>query len=143
MRTYVTSLRARARLAHIGNSYWTACGFIIADQFAVTREMPENRVVCARCIKKYAPSGNTGPSQAVLRAREQRRTAAAAAQAEKEEAILADLRRGRHTKEILRERGLALRTYVRYTTRLRRRFGARTMFQFGYLVGLAERDYYR
>ena len=137
MRTYVTSLHKAARLAHIGNSYWTACGFICCDEYTVTQEMPPDRRLCRRCEKRYTPV-----RMDAAEVRERRRTAAQQRRSDREEAILSDLRQGRRARDIIRARGISQRSFVRYVTRMRRRVGAKTMFQFGYLVGRDERDSY-
>lgn len=136
MRTYVTSTVGRARLAHIGTPDWIACGVRFRpDTLIVSETPPENRTVCPRCLKHYEPVAPNARERARARRRAEREARLEA----RERRILDALKQGKTFPRICREQDLSQRTVVRHVSRMRRRVGARSLFHFGYLVGLAER----
>lgn len=123
MQTYVFSLRDGARLAHIGNAHATACGIVLTSSFHVAERVPADRVVCARCASAVGSLPDDAPGALTLA---------------RDGAITALLALGLNNAGVAKRLHLGLNTAVRYIGEAQRRAGARTRFEWGYLVGRAE-----
>ncbi|MDQ1746331.1 MAG: Bacterial regulatory protein luxR family [Frankiaceae bacterium] len=134
---YVTSESANARYAHIGHP--TLCRRVFAGPRRVTENMPYDRAVCPACVAKATGYGwiTTDEAQALLgRDRSQTRDLPPRRGA----AMLVPLMiEGRSDQEIAMRLRISTRTVNRLVTDAMRALGARTRFQWGYLVGVAAR----
>ena len=152
MRTYVTSLSVNARYAHIGNAYWTACGYVFGRLFEVTGEPPEGVDVCPRCLRAVSVSlqeaarlGAAREAHDARQALEETRVAwdhysrqhgIALRMDHRDTKIVLLLLRGKGNVDIAREMRWSLRATVRHIADAMHRTGAATRFQWGYLIGL-------
>lgn len=151
MRTYVTSTHASAKVAHIGNAYYTACRYVFTGPFVVTSTPPEGMRECSRCLDALGLALEEAASLGAAMDEVQKQETLNAARdtwerhvREHDLALRFDSRdrqitlllvRGFENVEIARELGWSLRSTVRHLTSARERAGARTRFQWGYLLG--------
>ncbi|MDQ1711954.1 MAG: hypothetical protein QOE45_1404 [Frankiaceae bacterium] len=151
MQTYVYSLRGGAKVTHVGNLHGTACGFVFFSSFRVTENAPPNRPICTRCVgKAHTAAIRTARREgrivdsperiAERRARIAATRAArdAARQAQLDALIVAALKEGLTNTAIARRARMSMRTTVRRIATAQRRAGARSRFEWGHTVGLAE-----
>ncbi|HWL37436.1 MAG TPA: hypothetical protein VNQ77_14725 [Frankiaceae bacterium] len=95
---------------------------MLRSSLCVSDAIPPGRTLCPKCAGAH-PDPGAPDAPYVLR----------------EQKALTLLREGRRDTEVARALGVSLRTAVRTIGAAQRRTGARTRFQFGYLVGRAER----
>jgi DNA-binding CsgD family transcriptional regulator len=149
MQTYVYSLHGCARLTHVGNMHGTACGYIFTSSFHVSENAPPARPICERCIARCDANTVVMSVARILRMADRgivvRQRAIdvhaamlAARHAERDAAIVSLLKEGADNAGVARRLRMGLRTTVRHVNDALRRSGARTRFQWGYKVGLAE-----
>ena len=124
MAQYVYSLHGSAKYAHIGHPHALACGFAVMSRYHIANAVPSDRAVCPRCLAATRVRDGNGIVRLRLTARDA--------------AIIALLKEGLDQRAVGRRLRLATRTTVRYVSDAQRRSGAKTRFQWGYMVGLAE-----
>jgi hypothetical protein len=127
MATYVTSLNPRASVAHIGYPV-TACGNVFVGAHRTSAAMPANRSICRKCVSRASAYGLITDREAAILLWIQPANA---------DSLVPLLLEGRSDREIALRLGVATRTLSRYIADAMARVGARTRFQWGYLVGLA------
>jgi len=126
---YVYSLRGR-RTHAAGDGTNLRCGAILTGRFLVTTAPPSDRGLCPGCF----PASTEGRARAERLAQR-----ATARRRERDSRIVALLITGATDKAVGRHFGWATRTWVRNINDAMHRADARTRFQWGYLVGLADR----
>jgi len=127
MATYVTSLDGNARLAHIGHPV-TACGVVFIGPHRTSENMPTDRTICRECVATATGYGwiTNREADALLRF-----------QPANTDLLLPLLIEGRTDREIAVRLGVSMRTLSRRIAEAMQAVGARTRFQWGYLVRLA------
>jgi hypothetical protein len=130
MATYVTSLHGNARLVHIGYPI-TACGKSFIGAFRTSDDIPIDRRICPLCVERATGYGwITAGEGGYLLDRDVEQT-------DVPDSIVALLIAGAADREIARRLGVSMRTVSRYVATAMHAAGARTRFQWGYLVGTA------
>ncbi len=130
MPRYVTSLRADAKLAHIGYPV-TTCGVIFPGVHRVTDHMPADRRICPECVSNATGFGwiTEDEAAALLRIAPTERDIPAA--------VVEMLIEGTSDREMAHRLGVSMRTISRYVSSAMQQAGAQTRFQWGYLVGMS------
>jgi len=129
MATYVTSRDRGARLAHIGYPV-TVCGVAFVGPHRTSSNMPADRSICRACVAGALGFGWITADEADALLRHEPITA---------DLLLPLLIEGRSDREITLRLGVSGRTLSRRIAAAMREAGARTRFQWGYLVGVATR----
>jgi len=130
MPTYVTSLRADAKLAHIGYPV-TACGIIFPGLHRTSDTMPADRRICRECIARATGYGWVTSDEAIQLLNYD------PPQREVIDRITALLIDGAHDREIAHRLGVSMRTISRYIAAAMGAVGVETRFQWGYRLGRA------
>jgi DNA-binding NarL/FixJ family response regulator len=133
---YVTSEHRNAKYAHIGNP--TLCGRLFIRP-RVTDNAPADRAVCRACVKEATGLGwitaaearkMLGLTSRKPREREPRHGA---------HLLVPLMIEGCNERDVAARIGISTRTVNRLVADAMRALGARTRFQWGYLVGVAAR----
>jgi hypothetical protein len=127
MATYVTSLDARARLAHIGHPV-TACGVVFVGAHRKSANMPNDRTICRECVAVATGYGWITRDEADVLLRFQPAPT---------DLLLPLLIAGHTDREIALRLGVSMRTISRRVQAAMQEAGARTRFAWGYRAGLA------
>lgn len=135
MKPYVTSLRPNAKRAHIGHPI-TACGVVFVGPHRTSENMPADRTLCRACVKQATGYGWITSDEAdALLGREPNQPVGRAGA----DRLVPLLIEGRSDRDIAVRLGVSMRTVSRLVFDAMRTAGARTRFQWGYLVGSATR----
>jgi hypothetical protein len=147
----VVSLLPSARLAHVGDLQGPLCGYILRSTFRVIDYIPSGFEVCARCMNRIVVAAylerRTREEQSLILELDRRRRRPpsvgvyARARTTSDPTIIAALKKGLDNLGVARELGIGERTAVRYINEAMRRAGAKNRFQYGHLIGLAERTW--
>lgn len=130
---YVTSEAATARYAHLGYPI-TACGKVFVTPHRASENMPPNRAICRACVREATGFGwlSTEEADAMLgrspRPREGRKGA---------DQLVPLLIDGSSDRDVAVRLGVSMRTVARMVVDAMEKTGARSRFQWGYLVGIA------
>jgi hypothetical protein len=144
MATYVTSLSSNARRAHLGSTRLTACGTVLVGRLSVGDTIPADRAVCPACLDVAVRQGTVTRADAdallaahgTLRPRKGRSGFSASDIA----ALAALYKTGANDKQAALALGISVRAVVRRAAQGMDETGAVTRFQWGYLLGRADRD---
>lgn len=134
---YVTSESRNAKYAHIGNP--TLCGRVFVGQRRVTDSLPADRAICRACVKEATGLGwvTSDDATAMLGlVKRQPRDQEPRYGAHLLEPLMIE---GATERDVAVRLGVSTRTVNRLVADAMRALGARTRFQWGYLVGLAAR----
>jgi len=132
---YVTSESRNAKYAHVGNP--TLCGRVFVRDRRVTDHMPPDRAVCRDCVREATGLGwiTSAEADALLgraprepRERQPRYGA---------QLVVPLMIEGCSDRDMAVRLGVSTRTVNRLVADSMRALGARTRFQWGYLVGIA------
>lgn len=134
---YVTSESRNAKYAHIGNP--TLCGKVFVRDRRVTDSLPADRAICRACVKEATGLGWVTSDDATTMlglVKRQPREQEPRYGAHLLEPLMIE---GCMERDVAVRLGVSTRTVNRLVADAMRALGARTRFQWGYLVGLAAR----
>jgi DNA-binding NarL/FixJ family response regulator len=134
---YITSESANAKYAHIGHP--TLCRKVFVGPYRVTENMPYDRAACRTCVARATGFGwITADEARALIGLDPRRPRNLPPR-RGEHLLVPMMVEGRSDQEIAQRLRVSTRTVNRLVTDAMQAIGARTRFQWGYLVGLAAR----
>ena len=132
---YVTSDNHSTKYVHIGNP--TLCGYVFVRPRVCT-DLPNDRVVCPECVTKATGLGWVTANEAVaLLQWKPESVRQPGPQRHGADRIVPMMIDGCSDSEIARKLTVSPRTVHRLVADAMRDAGARTRFQWGFLVGLA------
>ena len=138
---YVTSTHRTARRAHFGDSRSTLCGLWLTGTLRYSDLPFDDRMTCTRCVQVAFEKGTLTATEAVA-ALEYQPTAARARKGrydtQEMDRALAAFKEGLRDTEVAERLRVSLRGVARRAGQGMADAGARTRFEWGYRIGLAE-----